>query len=259
MEPIYKMFKLDAKGLDLKKLDAGMLSVVFATMNVMDKDGDITLPGFFGVQDVALLPCHDWSHVPIGKGVTREEGDKAVADFQMNLEIPAAKEWLSHIKFDLAHGKPLQEYSYGFKILAGGSRMGETDGKTARYLTPREDGTPGCKIWEVSTVLVGAGENTGTLSAKASGSNGNKFCDEIEAALDAAESVAVRAKSLADLRAEHGREISQANKEKLVLLAGSLQKAAMTLVSVAAPAVAEKESLAKPELVRMLKLRAGIK
>lgn len=258
MDLIFKAFKILQDEATLKKLDKGELTVVFATMGVVDKDGDVALPGFYGSQDIVMVPVHDWSHVPIGKGVTREEGNLAIADIKINLEIQAAKDWLSAIKFDLQNGKPLQEYSYGFKVLEGGAERGDRDGKQVRYLKPREDGLPGCKIWEVSPVLVGAGENTRTLSAKAAG---KKFCDEVQEALDASDNLVDRAKSLADLRASEGREMSAANKERLASLADSFQKVAQGLVALIAPVAVEPtpaELEAKKQLVRMLRIQAGM-
>lgn len=259
MDLIFKSFQIDLKSLTEEKLSKGMISVVFATMGVWDKDGDIATPGFYGEQDVMLLPTHDWSHVPIGKGRTREDGNQAIADIQMNLDIQAAKDWLSAIKFDLKVGKPIQEYSYGFKVLEGGMRQGEMLGRTGRILQPREDGTPGSKIWEISPVLVGAGEKTGTISAK---SAGKTFADESQAVLDAADLLIERAKALAALREKEGRELSAPNKERLSAMANSFQEYAKTLTSLTAPAavvVPESEVLARKELVRMVKNRAGIK
>ena len=244
-EMILKSFALKLDAAAVKKLDEGVLTCCFATMGVVDKDGDVALPGFYGQQDIVMLPAHDWSHVPLGKGTTREEGDMACADIQMNLEIQAAKDWLSAIKFDLKNGKPLQEYSYGFRILEGGSKRGDYNGQQVRYLTPREDGTPGSKIWEVSPVLVGAGERTRTLAAKAAGL---KFCDEVQAVLDAADSLVSRGKSLADLRAKEGRELSAANREKLAALAESLVKSAAGMT-----ALLEPSPEAKKEYLRYLK------
>lgn len=256
MEHELKAFTIDATKVDLKKLDKGELSLVFATMGVWDKDGDFAEPGFYGAQDVQFIPTHDWSHVWMGKGVTREEGNEVIADIKVNLEIQAARDWLSAIKFDLGNGKPIGEYSYGFKVLEGGSEMGERLGRRGRILRAREDGTPGAKIWEVSPVLVGAGEKTRTLSAK-----GKKFCDEADAVLAAAEDLVARGKSLADLRAKEGRDVSTANKERLAGIADSLTKAASGLLSLVAPVAVEaaSETEAKRELVRMMKIRAGLK
>lgn len=262
MDLIFKSFHIDLKALTEEKLNKGELDIVFATMGVWDKDGDLALPGFYGEQDIAFLPTHDWSHVPLGKGRTYEQGNEARAKIRMNLEIQAAKDWLSAIKFDLANGKPIQEYSYGFKTLEGGTEMGEQLGRRGRILKPREDGTPGSKIWEISPVLVGAGEKTRTLSAKAAGQS---FADESQAVLDSAEALVVRAKALAALREKEGREISAPNREKLAALAVSFTEHAKAMTSLAAPAPAADpdgeaaKAEAKKELVRMVKTRAGIK
>ena len=143
----------------------------------------------------------------------------------MNLDIPAAKDWHSALMFDKAHGRPLQEYSYGFSILPGGSSQGGKDasGKDAyRTLRPCPDGTPGCKAHEVSPVVVGAGEGTGTLSVKTAGA---RFLDEAEAALVAVDGIVTRAGALAALRAKDDRGLSPANKEKLKALRARLTAA----------------------------------
>lgn len=259
---IFKSFSMDAKSMTEEKLAKGEISVVFATMGVWDKDGDMAMPGFYGEQDIVMVPCHDWSSVPLGKGRTREDGDRAVADIQLNLELQAAKDWLSAIKFDMKVGKPRMEYSYGFKVLDGGAAQGESLGRRGRILQPREDGTPGSKIWEVSPVLVGAGERTGTISAKAAGQT---FADESQALLDSADSLLDRAKALAALRVKDGRELSAPAKERLASLAAAFQEYAETMKSLFAPAPAaaaepsEDAVEARRELVRMAKSRAGLK
>lgn len=137
-----------------------------ATLNVVDSDLDVTLPGFFGRQPVALLPCHDWQSVPLGKGHIYENGTQVVADVQFNLAVPAARDWYEAIKFDLANPPSLQQYSYGFTLRPGGHRPGTHKGRPVRFLQPRPDGTPGCTVHEVSPVLLGAGVGTGTLAVK---------------------------------------------------------------------------------------------
>lgn len=258
MNLILKHFQFDAASVDMKKLDAGELEVVFATMGLWDKDGDWTEPGFFGQQHIVMLPTHDWSHVPLGKGVTREEGNLAIVSAKMNLELKAAQDWLSAIKFDLKHGKPLQQYSYGFKVLDGGAMQGERTGRTGRILKPLEDMQPGCKIWEFSPVLVGAGEGTRTLSAKGHEPQAGKtFAEEVQHVADSVSGLVSRAKSLADLREKDGRELSAPNKERLAALADSLGTSLEELAKLWKQPPGEQE--ARKELVRMVKARAGIK
>ena len=73
--------------------DVGSGTAVFATLNVIDHDGDLTLPGAIGAQQVKMLASHDWRTAPIGYGNTREEGNKCLCDFEMNLKQAAAREW----------------------------------------------------------------------------------------------------------------------------------------------------------------------
>lgn len=147
----------------------GTVSFVVARLgDHIDEDGDVTLPGYFGRQAVQLIPTHDWNHVPIGKGVIHEVGAEAVVDAKFNLAIPAARDWHAAIKFDFENPPALQEYSYGYTVLPGGSRPGEMRGRTVRFLQPLKDGSPGCIVHECSPVLLGAAGHgvSRTLAAK---------------------------------------------------------------------------------------------
>ncbi len=148
---------MERKSFKLELDEKGTGSAIIATLDVVDLDGDLTEPGAFGKQSVRVIPSHDWRHVPIGKGVVSEDGDKTIADFKLNLEIPAARDWYEAFKFDLANGEPMQEWSYGFDILEAGER--EIDGQKVRILKK-------LKVHEISPVLLGAGVGTGTLDIK---------------------------------------------------------------------------------------------
>ena len=137
---------------------------IVARLGVRDADGDLTVPGFFGRQDVRMVPVHDWSHVLLGKGVLFEDGDQAVAELKMNLAVPAARAWWEALAFDLPNPPPLQQWSYGFSLKAGGSFTGRAGGKAVRFLTPLADGSPGVEVHEVSPVLMGAGVDTATVA-----------------------------------------------------------------------------------------------
>ena len=180
------------------KLDdeAGTVKAVIATMNVIDKDQDVTLPGFFGSQDVAVAWAHDRSQL-VGKGRIVERGEAAVFDGKFFLETQAGKEAYLTVK---AMGE-LQEWSYGFNVLEGGSKAGQHDGQSVRFLTPRDDGSPGVKVAEVSPVLVGAGELTGTVNIK---SEGLRFVEQAEQVAQAVELLYARASEIKELRAEKG-------------------------------------------------------
>ncbi len=206
---------MDYKSFQIKQLEGdGTGSAVFATLNVADKDGDVTLPGAFGKQTVVVVPTHDWSSVPLGKGSTREVGDEAIVDFKLNLDSPTAKEWHSALKFDLAEGQQKQEWSYGFDILE--ESRGEFEGDPVRFLKS-------LRIHEVSPVLVGAGVNTRTLALK---ERGMKLSDQFQLAENAlveTRAVLTRMKAVLEMRqADRKNPLSPDNRGRLEGLAKQL-------------------------------------
>ncbi len=166
------------------KLDAeGVGSAKIATLSAVDHDGDTYAKGAFGKQKIMILPGHVWSpNPPLGKGETFEEGDHAFARFKLNLETVAGKEWHSALKFDMADGNPLTEWSYGFKVLESVDEVRE--GKSIRVLQHLE-------VFEVSPVIKGAGVDTGTVSVKGR----SQFLTDAEAVLDFAERLAAERKA----------------------------------------------------------------
>ena len=135
----------------------GTGTAVFATLDVIDKDGDVTIPGAFGEQTVKLVGAHDWSAPNIGMAKIREVGSEAIADFKFYLDMDSAREWYKSVLANHKNGVP-QEYSYGFRVEDSGSA--EKDGKMVRELRKLQ-------VNEVSFVLAGAGEGTRTVDIKA--------------------------------------------------------------------------------------------
>src|SRR3990167_10560885 len=97
--------------------EKGEGTAVIATLNVIDIDHDVTLPGAFGDQVMPMVPAHDWMEAPIGKAHLREVGNEAQAEFQLNLKTSAGLDWYEALKFDLEHPPAKQQYSYGFSII----------------------------------------------------------------------------------------------------------------------------------------------
>lgn len=150
-------------GFELKQLsDDGTGTARIATLNVVDKDGDVARPGDFGEQMVAVQPAHNWSHPMLGKAQIHEEGNEVLASFRLNLKSTSGREWYEVLKFDLENGPPIQEWSYGYD--AKDFEMGEFEGQRVRFLN--KPGGSGIKVHEISPVLLGAGENTATLNIK---------------------------------------------------------------------------------------------
>lgn len=227
----------------------GEVSAEIATLNVKDKDDDVTLPGFFGEQDVKIVLSHQWSSVMLGKGKISEQGDKAVLDGKMNMADADAEARAVHsrLKFDLDNPPPLIEWSYAFDLKKGGREEFTDHEKFGNgfFLQP-VDGKPGATVVEASPVLVGAGEGTGTTAVKSSGQTlsildalaelgdddakqlleihnlldlkqeDQKFIDQLDRTLEAVRAVQKRADEITDERplgrdsAERTREIAEA-------------------------------------------------
>jgi HK97 family phage prohead protease len=190
-------------GVALKALDdegSGLARI--ATLSAIDSDGDTYAPGAFGEQEVKVVPAHDYGSVPLGKGRVFERGDEALVEFKLNLDSPTAREWHSALKFDLEHGKPLQEWSYGFRILDSDFEI--RDEQRIQVLKRLE-------VFEVSPVVIGAGVGTTTLELKVARS----FALQLDAAAAELDDLLARARAVQKLRGEDGRRLSKARIEKL--------------------------------------------
>src|SRR5829696_6575608 len=115
--------------IELKADQPGHLEAVFSRFNVVDHDGDVTLPDAFEAgAPVRLLPAHDSAHYAIGKGVIRVDPDKAIFSGDFNLKTTAGRDWYESTK-DL---QDLQEFSYGFDVLD--AEPGTVGGQPVRIL-----------------------------------------------------------------------------------------------------------------------------
>lgn len=227
--------------------DDGSATWVMATLNTIDSDGDVTLAGAFGKQAFSIVPAHDHRHVPLGKANLYEEGDEAIVEAKFNLDIPAARDWHSAIKFDLANPPAVQEYSYGYRLHEGGWKMGEFKGEQVRYFQPKADGSPGVDVYESSPVLRGAGNNTRTLAAK----SGLKFTEHAESVVADVEALITRASEVVALRAEKGKTIADTSADVLARLSESLDRLKALLV--APPTDSPSDDLAR-EFARFVAL-----
>ena len=146
--------------LEVKDDEPGRVTAVIATFNVIDRDGDVILPGaFVDGQEVPLVAAHDWSMDGwIGKGVIRVTDTEAIFDGQFWLDTTDGAEAYKKVK----NMGDLQQWSWGFHVPEGAARTGVFQGQTVRFLG--ED-VP-LEVNEASPVLVGAGVGTRTLSVK---------------------------------------------------------------------------------------------
>jgi len=134
--------------------DLGQFKAVFATLNVKDHDGDVTLPGAFREGQEAIV--EPWNHswdLPAGKGRIHSDGQQAWIAGKFFLDTVAGRENYRTVK----NLGPLAEWSYTFVIEE--SKMGEFEGENVQFLQLLD--TVG-----VSPVTRGAGIDTGTQSIK---------------------------------------------------------------------------------------------
>jgi HK97 family phage prohead protease len=135
--------------------DAGAFRARFATFNAVDRDGDVTLPGAFRDGQWVKIAAwgHNWSVLPVGKGVISTDASHARVDGRFFLNTTAGRETYAVVK-DLGD---LQEWSYGYDVLD--AERGRFQGRPVRFLKA-------LNVHEVSPVLVGAGIGTMTEALK---------------------------------------------------------------------------------------------
>lgn len=142
----------------------GTVRVAFAQLNVVDHDGDVTIPGAFeqGAKVKVCQTGHAHGDRVAGAGVIIGEerigdADWAVAELKFFLNTEAGREEFETIKAlnDLGH---TQEFSYGYDILD--AEHGVVDGKQVQILKSLGP-------YEISPVLRGAGIGTHQLAVKA--------------------------------------------------------------------------------------------
>lgn len=143
---------------EIKSVDKGQVSAVFSTFNVVDSDGDVTMPGAFTDGEEVLISSYghtSWQGaLPVGKGTIRATKSEAILDGQFFMDTTAGRDTFAVVKA-LAGA---QQWSYGFDTLD--SEPGQHDGRDVKFLKR-------LKVHEVSPVLIGAGVNTRTLAVKA--------------------------------------------------------------------------------------------
>lgn len=146
-------------GVKVKDAAKGIVSAVFSTFDVIDKDNEVTTADAIkdGEEFVVSAYGHtSWSgELPVGKGKIRTTKSEAIADMQFFMDTTQGRDTFNAVA-ELAKSG-LGEWSYGFDILD--AQPGVFDGKDVRVLSA-------VKVFEVSPVLVGAGVNTRTLSVK---------------------------------------------------------------------------------------------
>lgn len=139
--------------------DEGLVTARFGTSGVKDLDGDVIEQGAIGVQDIQVSQFGhaSWAGgLPVGKGVTREDGDEMLADLEFFMETTHGRDHFETIK---ALGK-LGQWSFGFEIKEERAPT-EEERQLGIFRVLKK-----LEVFEVSPVLRGAGIDTATLDAK---------------------------------------------------------------------------------------------
>ncbi|MFT2016300.1 HK97 family phage prohead protease [Streptomyces sp. 796.1] len=178
---------------EIKDADRGMVTAVFSTFDVVDRDGDVTVKG--AIRDGVPVVISAYNHgswagaLPVGKGVVRTDGKEARLEGQFFLNTQHGRDTFETVKALAEDG--LGEWSYGFDVKD--SAPGEHDGKSVRVLKELD-------VHEVSPVMLGAGVGTRTLDTK-----GLRFSEEGEAVMASLTSFTQRAADVMAKRAEKGK------------------------------------------------------
>jgi len=134
--------------------EPGEFKAVFATLNVKDLDGDVTIPGAFSDgQAVIIEPWNHGYELPAGHGKIYANNESAWIEGRFILDTETGRENYQTVK---ALGD-LVQWSYTFNVLDQGP--GDFEGEQVNFLRALD--TIG-----VAPVTRGAGLNTRTLAIK---------------------------------------------------------------------------------------------
>jgi hypothetical protein len=114
----------------VKDADQGLVEAVFSTFNVIDSDGDVTLPGAF--EEGAPVSVSAYGHtswngaLPVGRGAIKTTNEEAIAELRFFLKTEAGRETFEVVK-EMSKEPGLQEWSYGWPRDVRG-RQGDVEG-----------------------------------------------------------------------------------------------------------------------------------
>jgi HK97 family phage prohead protease len=146
--------------LEIKSEEKGEVEAVIATLNVVDKDGDIIRPG--AIADGSKVSMSSYGHdamyggAPVGKGTLSVDGNRVIFKGRMFLATDRGRETFETLKEMGAD----QQWSFGFRIRGYEVPSDEDRKQGARMILTK------LEAFEVSPVIVGAGRGTRTLAMK---------------------------------------------------------------------------------------------
>ncbi len=146
--------------LEIKSEEKGEVEAVICTLNVVDHDREVVLPGAIKDGTTVLLSSYGHSAVfgdaPVGRGKVRVVKDQALLNAQFFMNTERGREAFETVK---AIG-PEGQWSIGFQPTKYGTMTKEWSEKGAERLLAAID------LFECSPVIRGASPATGTLAVK---------------------------------------------------------------------------------------------
>lgn len=141
--------------------EPGQFEAIFSRFNVVDKHGDVTLPGAFTEGQAVRISSwgHKWQDLPVGRGTIHQTATHAYVKGRFFLDTTGGRETYQTVK-NLS--PDLQEWSYGYDVLE--SEPGAFQSQKVTFLKK-------LTVFEVSPVLIGAGVDTMTTAIKSAGSD----------------------------------------------------------------------------------------
>lgn len=159
---------------EIKDADKGEVSAVFATLGVVDKDGDVTVKGAFDDGAPCVISAYghqSWKgKLPVGKGRIRETATEAIFDGRFFLDTIDGLDTFRVVKALSEDDGPGQEWSYGLVDMV--TERGDFDGQKVRFIKK-------VTVPEVSPVLLGAGVGVRTLTAKSVKQPNSEIVDQL--------------------------------------------------------------------------------
>jgi hypothetical protein len=190
---------------EVKDAAKGHVTAVFATLGVVDKDGDVTVNGAFkeGAK-VAISPFGHkiWDGAPaVGKGSIHERGNEVVCDMQFFMNTTHGRDAFETIKGLTEDDGPGTEWSYGFDVL-------DSEVPTQKQADNHKRTLKAMRVHEVSPVMVGAGVGTRVTSVKSN----KTFAEQLTDVLASVKAVRERATEVMAMRAEKGKGLGDETK-----------------------------------------------
>ncbi len=238
-------------GIEVKDTAKGLIEAVFATLNVIDKDGDVTLPGAFTNGEKVRISAYghkSWDGVlPVGKGEINEVGNEAILTGQFFMNTAAGRETFEVVK-ELG---ALAEFSYGFDVLENSFGVFGDDERKVQFLRKLQ-------VHEVSPVLLGAGIGTRTLVAKAAGGGGIKLTEHVAAVLADFDELVDRIADVQATRAEKGKTLGADTQAGLEKFEVTMKRLRDVMANAPRPDDNDLQQLLVREAARFEQLRATL-